>query len=200
MNRKELAAMLGVTPTAIGHWENEGMPVITKAGKGSPNDYSLDDCLAWLRRTGKGQSVRVDRPGAATRVNALMQAATNNDAPSETRYLTLTEKQIEDAIIFGETQGQIHALHWVAEHFQIAAAAIIRFGGMEQEDAVNLGVLIASAFQSVYCISHNIEKKGHGPESRVGRWRSLDKEALAELAAQAVKMQSLWDQDGVTRT
>lgn len=192
MNRKELATTLGVSPTAIGHWEKEGMPTITKGGKGSPNEYSLDDCLVWLRKTGKGQSIRADRPGATTRVNAMMQFAGGNDAPSESQHLTLTEKQIEKAITFGETQATLSTLHWVAENFLIAAASLIRFGGFDPESAVHQGFHIAYAFESACCMAHNIEPLPHDPQSRVARWLSLDKQAVAEFAALAVEMQKLW--------
>jgi len=193
MNRKELATVLGVSTTAIGHWEKEGMPIKTKAGRGSPNDYDLDDCLVWLKKNGKGRNVRVDRPGAATRINALMQTTGNNSASLDGDYLRLTEKEVKDAIIFGETQGKIHAFKWVAENFPIAAASLIRFGGLDPETAVNLGVHIAHSFLSVGCMVHNIEKQAHDPESRVARWLKKDKEAPAEFAALAVEMKNLWD-------
>ncbi len=192
MNRKELATVLGVSPTAIGHWEKEGMPVVTKAGQGSPSDYNLDDCLVWIKKNGKGQSVRVDRPGATTRINALTQTTGSNSAPHEGGYLKLTEQEVLDAMIFGEKQGQALAFEWVAENFLIAAASLIRAGGIDPESAVNLGFHIAHSFQSAGCMVHEVERKTPEPESRAARWLKGDKETLAEFAALAVKMQSLW--------
>lgn len=168
------------------------MPVVTKAGQGSPNDYNLDDCLAWLKKNGKGQSVRVDRPGASTRVNALTQTTGNNSAPPEGGYLKLTEQEVSDAITFWMKQGQTQAFEWVAENFLIAAASLIRAGGLDPESAVNLGFHIAHSFHSAGCMVREIERKDYAPESRAARWLKGDKEALAEFAALAVKMQTLW--------
>lgn len=190
MNRKELAVVLGVSTTAIGHWEKEGMPVVVKAGRGSPNDYNLDDCLAWIKKNGKGRSVRVDRPGAATRINALTRnTGTNSDRDG---YLMLTENELEDAIIFGETQGKIHALEWVAENFLVIAASLIRFGKLDPETAVNLGFHAAYSLQTLGCTAHKIERLKPDPKSRVARWLKTDKETLAEFTAMAVEMQNLW--------
>lgn len=192
MNRKELAAVLGVSTTAIGHWEKEGMPVVIKAGRGSPNNYNLDDCLAWIKKNGKGQSVRVDRPGGETRVNALTQNTGNNSATLENGYLRITEKELQDAILFGETQGRIYALEWAAENFLVAAASLIRFGGLDPKTAVNLGFHAAYSLQTLGCMVHKIERLKPDPKSRVARWLKTDKEMLAEFAAMAVEMQSLW--------
>ncbi|GEM_PF-4494088 len=192
MNRKELATVLNVSPTAISHWEKEGMPVITKAGQGSPNNYNLEECLIWIRKNGKGRSVRADRPGESTRVNALAQTMGNNNAPPANGWLMLSEKEVQDAMIFGEMQGKSHAFEWIAENFLIAAASLIRFGGLDPETAVNLGFHIAYSFQSAACTIHNIERQDHNPESRVAEWLKGDKETLAALAAMAVEMQRLW--------
>lgn len=192
MNRKELAAVLGVSSTAIGHWEKEGMPVVTKAGRGSPNDYNFDDCLAWIKKNGKGQSVRVDRPGGGTRVNAFTQNKGNNCETLENGYLRITEKELQDAILFGETQGKIQALEWVAENFLVVAASLIRFGGLDPETAVNLGFHAAYSLQTLGCTVHKIERLELDTKSRVARWLKMDKETLAEFTTNAVEMQSLW--------
>lgn len=199
MNRKELAAVLGVSPTAIGHWEKEGMPVVIKAGQGSPNDYNLEACLVWLKKNGKGQSVRSDRPGAAGRIDALMQTTGSNNLLPENSYLTVTEKQIDDAIVLGNLHGRQNAIHWVAENFLIAAASLIRFSGLDPESAVNQAFHIAFAFESVYCMAHNLEQNDHAPNGHMARWLSMDKDELTKLAGMAVEMQSIWDakQDGL---
>lgn len=192
MNRKELAMVLGVSPTAIGHWEKEGMPVITKAGQGSPNDYNLEECLVWIKKHGKGQSVRVDRPGAETRINALTNTIDSNGTPPVSDFLMLTEKELQDAINFGEMLGRKYAFEWIGENFLIAASSLIRFGGVDPEPAVNLGFHIAYSLRNVGCMVHEIERQDPDPESRAAHWLKGDKGALDKFAVLACEMQDLW--------
>ncbi|MDP4030494.1 MAG: hypothetical protein Q8P42_16195 [Gallionella sp.] len=116
----------------------------------------------------------------------------NNSAPPEGGYLKLTEQEVMDSMTFGVKQGQAQAFEWVAENFLIATASLIRVGGLDPESAVNLGFHIAHSFQSAGCMVQEVEQKDYDPESRAARWLKGDKETLAEFAALAVEMQTLW--------
>lgn len=61
MNRKNLSALLTVSPVTIWRWEREGLPVAHRGGKGRENLYELTDVLAWLKATGFGGARRMDR-------------------------------------------------------------------------------------------------------------------------------------------
>jgi hypothetical protein len=188
MNRKELAKVLNVSATAVGNWENEGMPIKRKGGRGRQNEYDLDECTAWLMRNGKGQSVRVDRQGAATRVNELTKSA---GRPAE--YLKLTEEEISEALGAALAKGGEAKLEWIAENFLIASAALMKFAGFSAKDAVHLGFRIAGTFHHIGADIFSYPDAAFGPSSRVRRYLQRDPQAMAEFEHTAEAMQDMWD-------
>jgi hypothetical protein len=48
--KKELASSLGVSQRTITLWQNAGMPVLEKAGRGGKNRYCTDAVAEWLEK------------------------------------------------------------------------------------------------------------------------------------------------------
>lgn len=192
MNRKELAKVLNVSPTAVGNWEIEGMPIKQKGGRGRQNDYDLDECVTWLKRNGKGLSIRTDRKDFTTRINTMTQPAGSKSTPRPD-YLRVTEQEIEAAMIAAGEKSAQNAFVFVQENFLIAAAALMKFGGFSAGDAMNLGFRIAGTYRLVGCQIFNFEKTDLDPQSWAGRYLSGDTAALAELEQMAIELQEIWE-------
>lgn len=47
VSKKELSEILGVTDRTITNWEQEGLPIHAKGGKGKPTTYETKDVVDW---------------------------------------------------------------------------------------------------------------------------------------------------------
>lgn len=48
VNKRTLAAMLGVTERTLTHWQAEGLPFIAGTGRGKSNFYAVPQVIAWM--------------------------------------------------------------------------------------------------------------------------------------------------------
>ncbi len=56
VNRLQLAKLLGVHPDTVSDYSRDGMPVITRGGRGRESSYDAVECLKWWRqRLGKNK-------------------------------------------------------------------------------------------------------------------------------------------------
>lgn len=56
VNRLQLAKLLGVHPDTVSDYSRDGMPVITRGGRGRESNYDAIECLEWWRqRLGKNK-------------------------------------------------------------------------------------------------------------------------------------------------
>lgn len=61
MDRRELAAALNVHPITISKWQDEGLPVAHRGGKGRASRYNLTDVQAW-RAARDAEAAKGDGP------------------------------------------------------------------------------------------------------------------------------------------
>lgn len=54
VGRHQMAVLMGVHVDSVTHYAKDGMPVVTKGGRGAESEYDAVECLAWQReRLGK---------------------------------------------------------------------------------------------------------------------------------------------------
>ncbi len=93
VNRKELAAFLGVVPSTINKWVDElGMPQLKAGTRGVPARFNTADCLWWrleyvVRRASGSEGTDRSAPSSV----ALRKASANTIIAEEKARAALTE-------------------------------------------------------------------------------------------------------------
>jgi phage terminase Nu1 subunit (DNA packaging protein) len=60
--RRDLAELLGVHMDSISKWERQGLPIVSRGGRGRPTRYDVEAVRAWLADRDKGARQAVDGP------------------------------------------------------------------------------------------------------------------------------------------
>lgn len=82
VTRTQLAELLGVHPDTVTDFAKQGMPVISRGGRGAESSYDAVECLAWWReRQGKNakEAAQTRAYEASAKLNELKLAQQRGD-------------------------------------------------------------------------------------------------------------------------
>lgn len=74
VTRQQLGALMGVHPDTVTDYVREGMPVVTRGGRGKESEYDSVKCLAWWREklgTNKKETAQARAANASAQLNEL---------------------------------------------------------------------------------------------------------------------------------
>jgi terminase small subunit / prophage DNA-packing protein len=125
VDRDQLGALFGVHADTISDFTRQGMPVLTRGGRGQKSEYDAILCLAWFRSTQGLDAKEVAQArsyAAAADVNELRAAKARGELVSQA-----------DVIMEGQSYTKAWAAKVAGLPRQLVLAGVV---GREMEDAI----------------------------------------------------------------